>query len=148
MNDRKPIEILLRNGVTFLTYDKNMVGGLLTKTDEELLNPPIGPILKDSCDTVNPLDNSLIPLTPESFNQIGEAGVKLVDYLNNYVQPRMNKGRALFVKKIRVEDRYSWRAVALRCWTEWGGNWSPPDNQIAGLMICEFASKVLKETVD
>jgi hypothetical protein len=136
---RKPkkyqqFKIPLPDGTTFITCDKNMLGGVLTKKDEELLNPPPG--------------TQYNPQTFESIMQLSEGAKSLQKKTEENVLSRMNKGRAAFVKTIRVHQKYSWRMVALRCFAEWQGNWNPPDNQIVGMMICERASEILNEDVD
>jgi hypothetical protein len=134
---RQPLEIKLPNGLIFITFDKNMVGGVLTKTDENILNPPMdvgSGLYKEIADS--------------ELKSLADSANKLLDYIDKQVGPRMNKGRARFVKEIRVDQKYSWRSVALRCFAEWQGNWRPPDNQIVGMKICEYAGELLKEIVD
>lgn len=55
----------------------------------------------------------------------------------------MTKEQAKFVRKLRVEEGYTWRAVASACNKEWNGNWG--SNQLAGMDICEAAAKHFNE---
>lgn len=57
----------------------------------------------------------------------------------------MTPGRARVVRKLRVDDGYTWRAVAVACHTEWGGNWEPAGHQGMGIVLCEAAAKMLGE---
>lgn len=52
----------------------------------------------------------------------------------------MSGEQAEFVRKLRCEDGYSWRAVAETCALEWGGDWG--SNQLAGMAICERAAQL------
>jgi hypothetical protein len=49
--------------------------------------------------------------------------------------------RAAWVRRLRVDESYSWRAVAHACHEAWQGGWEPPSNQIMGISICESAAR-------
>jgi len=61
----------------------------------------------------------------------------------------MEKEHAEFVRKLRVDEGYSWRAVADTCYIEWGGDafeeWDPPSNQLMGMALCEHAAEFFDE---
>lgn len=51
--------------------------------------------------------------------------------------------QAGFVRRLRVDSGYTWRAVAETCAVEWGGDWG--SNQLAGMALCERAAGLLGE---
>ena len=57
----------------------------------------------------------------------------------------MGKKQAAFVRDLRVEKLYSWRAVAQACYDAWGGDWEPSFNQLVGMAFCEVAARRLGE---
>lgn len=63
------------------------------------------------------------------------------------IKGRMTKKRALEIRRIRVEEEYTWRAVARHCHKLWGdaADWDPPSNQLAGMALCKLAAKVFNE---
>jgi len=71
------------------------------------------------------------------------------DAYSLYVREHMTKEQAEFVRKLRVDERYSWRAVARRCYgnhrfRDWS-KWDPPSNQIMGMALCERAAVMYGE---
>lgn len=57
----------------------------------------------------------------------------------------MTLEQARIVRKFRVEENFSWRAVAQAAYNLGWGEWSPPSNQIMGMAICERAAQLLNE---
>lgn len=54
----------------------------------------------------------------------------------------ISNDQADFVRRLRVDESYSWRAVARACHEAWHGTWQPPSNQIMGMALCqEVASR-------
>ena len=53
----------------------------------------------------------------------------------------MTLEQAQFVRVIRCEQGYSWRAVAATCALEWGESWG--SNQLAGMAICGRSAELL-----
>jgi hypothetical protein len=51
--------------------------------------------------------------------------------------------QARFVRQLRVDGGYTWRAVAETCAIEWGGDWG--SNQLAGVALCEAAAAYFGE---
>jgi hypothetical protein len=62
----------------------------------------------------------------------------------------MTKQRAEKVYDYYVNQKYSWRLLAMATWAEWmdDANWNPPDNQLAGMALCEVASDILKKPIE
>ncbi len=57
----------------------------------------------------------------------------------------MTKGQASLVQRLRVEQHFSWRAIARACHTigwEWA-TWAPPSNQLMGIALCQRAAQIL-----
>ena len=51
------------------------------------------------------------------------------------------------IRRMRVDDGYSWRAIAHECYDKGylGGDWYPKSNQLMGMSLCEMASKFFNE---
>jgi len=71
--------------------------------------------------------------------QAGEAHSQIVDL----VRKGMKKRHARYVRRLRLAN-YSWRSIARTCcdreW-EWA-RWAPPNNQLAGMALCERAAEM------
>jgi hypothetical protein len=50
----------------------------------------------------------------------------------------MTPQQARFVRQLRVDGEYTWRAVAETCAIEWDGDWG--SNQLAGMALCARAA--------
>ena len=59
------------------------------------------------------------------------------------LRPFISKEEALWIRKIRVHEGYSLRAVARACSEKWKQDWG--DNQLYGEDICAAAMKILNE---
>lgn len=80
-------------------------------------------------------------LTPQDLTALAEAGNKTYDAFREKIE--VNEAGAKMIRLLRVKKGYSWRAVARHC-SEYlnipfGGN------QIAGMVICQKAAKMLGE---
>jgi capsid protein len=84
-------------------------------------------------------------LTPELIKDLSVAADATVDKFAKTIAGLITKQKAEFIRKLRVEQDYTWRAVAQACYDEWKGNWTPPSNQIMGMMLCEVAASFFNE---
>lgn len=65
----------------------------------------------------------------------------------------MTLARAVDVRRLRVDQGYSWRAVAHACYDAWAAEldretregWFPPSNQLMGMALCEAAARQFGE---
>ena len=87
----------------------------------------------------------LIQLTPEMFEELAKAAGAAKAAFDDELLDVMTKERALFVRKLRCDEGYSWRALARACHDAWGADWEPPSNQIMGISLCEAAARMLGE---
>ena len=101
--------------------------GVNTPTDVAVLNSAL-------------TGQGLIKLTPELLKDLSASIDATIDEFTKIVAKIITKERADYVRKLRVEEDYTWRAVAQDCYDEWKGDWSPPSNQIMGMMLCEVAA--------
>lgn len=70
------------------------------------------------------------------------------DGFHDAVVAIMTPERAAFVRYLRVEKSYSWRAVADACFSEWEpelspevrATWQPRSNQLMGMALCEVVA--------
>jgi len=80
-------------------------------------------------------------LTPAELTVMADAGNKTYQSFRQHI--KVSPGLAKLIRQLRVERDYSWRTVARfysRVWrAPWGGN------QLAGMVICEKAAKLLGE---
>lgn len=62
---------------------------------------------------------------------------------------RMTKEEAEFVRKKRVDEGLSWRAVAQACYDAFDNwdksDWHPSSNQLMGMALCERAAEFFDE---
>ena len=73
-------------------------------------------------------------------------GRRITDIYLIPLVPIVDKERAAFIRQLRVEEDYSYRAVAEACTSSWGleGN----DNQIVGMNLCAIAAEYFDEDWD
>ena len=83
----------------------------------------------------------LIRMTPEQLIVMGKAGNETWKMFDKYI--KLNKRTAKLVRHLRVQQHFTWRAVARRCALLWEGPWGA--NQIAGMTLCQKAAKLLGE---
>jgi len=84
----------------------------------------------------------------EQLMALAKAASDTFDYFREQAR-KMTKEQAEFIRRLRVDEGYSWRAVARRCygnhrfrdWPKWG----PPSNQIMGMALCERAAEFFGE---
>jgi hypothetical protein len=91
----------------------------------------------------------LIPIdSMEQLMELAKALSDTFDYFREHVGSRMTKEQAEFIRKLRVEKDYSWRAVARACWWQkWEGyeEWQPASSQPMGMALCEKAAEFFGE---
>ena len=80
-------------------------------------------------------------LKPGELTVLAEAGNKTAEAFEKYIH--VNVATAKLIRKLRVEKDLSWRAVARFCSKLWTAPWG--GNQIAGMVICDKAAKLLGE---
>jgi len=80
-------------------------------------------------------------LTPAQLTVMADGADKTWGLFNKTIQ--LNRMGATLIRKLRVERDYSWRAVARFSSWESSAPWGA--NQIAGMVICEKAAKLLGE---
>jgi hypothetical protein len=68
----------------------------------------------------------------------------LPDALYEEIESFMNIERASFVRTLRVENDYTFRALAHECIKAWGVNW--PDIQPLGEDLCKISMKYFNES--
>ena len=61
--------------------------------------------------------------------------------IDEEVAKLMSPERAEFVRKLRIDEGYTFRAVAAACAEEWGATWG--SNQFIGEDLCRAAAEIL-----
>lgn len=83
------------------------------------------------------------------LTELAKAATLVHDTARKHLDAFIDEGKARYVRRLRVDDSYSWRAVAMACYYAWEGagwrSWAPPDNQLIGMAICESAAAQLGE---
>jgi hypothetical protein len=124
----------MEDKVTFVTSDSTLTKGkrgMISKTDQEILQ---------SVKT----GKGMVTLSANDLKKMAKAASDRFDEFKQMVKP-MTKKQAEVVRKLRVEEGYSWRAVAQVCYDLGFGKWQPPSNQIAGMALCERAAEIFNE---
>lgn len=88
----------------------------------------------------------LIKLTPETLKSLAEGLVATFDHYKEMAIKCMTDEQAEVVRKLRVDEHYSWRAVARACYDQsWVGweQWNPPSSQPMGMALTERAEEIL-----
>lgn len=80
-------------------------------------------------------------LTPSQLSVMADAGNKTYEHFRQHI--KISRESANLIRQLRVEKDCSWRAVARFCSLLWSAPWG--GNQIAGMVICEKAAKLLGE---
>ncbi len=80
-------------------------------------------------------------LTPSQLTVMADGADKTLTLFHESIQ--VTSVAATRIRQLRVDQDYSWRAIARYCSREWLAPWGA--NQIAGMVICEKAAKLLTE---
>lgn len=97
---------------------------------------------------INPGPDKLVEITSaEDLMRLAKAAAATSDYFRSFIGKKMTRERAEQIRKLRVDDGFTWRAVAQECFGLWGDDaeWNPPSNQLAGMALCEFAAEMFEE---
>lgn len=127
-------------GVVLVTWDKVMreaAGGL---TPIECLQQAREEAPAEAPPEAKAELDRLITLTPEKLTVMADGANKTYQLFQRIP---LDKPRAKVVRHLRVTQGFSWRAVARRCSLLWQAPWG--GNQIAGMVICQKAAKMLGE---
>src|ERR1051326_1098639 len=90
-----------------ITDDINMFDGVTSYVDRKMLDP-------------GPGDQGLIKIeSVEQLMELASAGKQQFDRFDKLIRPLINRERALFVKDLYQKEKYTQRAIAIRCWTVW-----------------------------
>jgi hypothetical protein len=87
----------------------------------------------------------------ESVAQLMALGNALAATFKHYQEicrAKMTHDQAVFIRGLRVDEGYSWRAVAEACYEqEWEGweQWGPPSSQPMGMALSERAAEFFNE---
>jgi len=83
----------------------------------------------------------------EQFKELAQQASAKFNGFETDMILRMTPERAIHIRKIRIDDGYSWRAVASECFKQWGddANWEPSSNQLAGMALCKLSAMAFGE---
>ena len=140
-DDEQIIKDCKEGGVILVTWDRVVrkeAGGL---TPYEMMEKALEEAPPEAPPEAKAEINRLLRLTPEKLTVMEDGANKTYQLLNKYI--RLDRETAKLVKQLRVEEDFSWRAIARWCAMRWKAPWG--GNQIAGMTICEKAAKLLGE---
>jgi len=119
----------------------------LEPEDEELLAATDG--MTSRMEEIRALleETGAVAITPVVLDELAQfigAGVYI---LRGQISRSMTPDRAREIRRLRVEERLSWRGVARATADAWGREaiWEPRSNQLAGMILCEAAARLLGE---
>lgn len=78
-------------------------------------------------------------LSEDDVHDLVGAAAETWQLLRREARAAMTEERAAYVRKLRVDRKYTWRSVARACSDAWDTDWG--SNQIAGMSICEAAAQ-------
>jgi hypothetical protein len=81
-----------------------------------------------------------IPLEPGDVEELGHAAAQRMAVFSAQIALGMTAGRARYVRRLRCEEKASWRKVARQFYLLYGGDWEPMSNQLAGMALCQAAA--------
>ena len=81
-----------------------------------------------------------IPLEPGDIEELGHAAAQRMAVFSAQIGLGMTAGRARFVRRLRCDEKASWRKVARQFYLLYGGDWEPMSNQLAGMALCQAAA--------
>ena len=81
-----------------------------------------------------------IPLEPGDIEELGHAAAQRMAVFSAQIALGMTAGRARYVRRLRCDQRASWRKVARQFYLLYGGDWEPMSNQLAGMALCQAAA--------
>lgn len=115
---------------TIVTEDSAIKAGRLSTADHRAL-----------------FEGPYIELKPDELKELGRAALATFNTLSESVSRNMTPERAAEIKWRRCVYGGSWRLVAELTYAEWGADadWYPASNQIAGIVLCAKAAKMLGE---
>jgi hypothetical protein len=122
--------------ITFVTDDREIHRkGKLDPTDVEILESAKS-------------NEGLTTIGVEELKELCRVAGERFEAYRFFLREHMTREQAEFVRKLRVDEGYSWRAVARACYNQrWPGwlKWDPPSNQIMGMSLCERAAEIHSE---
>lgn len=95
-----------------------------------------------------------IPITSvEQLQALARAAAEVYENAKFRLRKIIRQEHAEEARRIRIDEEFSWRAVAQYCYDHWHkpcdceGNcwWHPTSNQIIGMAICEIAAEFFNE---
>lgn len=127
-----------------MTDDKKTGTPSLITNDARLIQSD-GSVITPEDDAVMSRRGPFVQLGADKLQALAEAAKATWEHFVELSKAIMTSERAAFVRELRCQQRYSWRAVAQRCHEEWQGSWEPPSNQLMGMALCEAAAEQLGE---
>lgn len=84
----------------------------------------------------------------EQLMAIAKGLAATFEHYQRICREKMTHSQAVFIRGLRVNEGYSWRAVAESCheqsWEGWE-RWEPPSSQPMGMALCDRAAEFFSE---
>jgi len=138
-DDEKVIKAAKEGGAILVTWDRVLRTAADGITPHEVMEKAMaeGTGTKEAQAKISHLHR----LKPGELTVLAEAGNKTCQSFRQHI--KVNREAANLIRKLRVDKDCSWRAVARFCSFAWRAPWG--SNQIAGMVLCEKAAKLLGE---
>lgn len=86
-----------------------------------------------------------VPLTTEQIVSLAFHGDARMQEFDKSCERFMNEAVARQIRVWRVDDHYTWRAIARKVYSPFWYWWRPSSNQLAGMSLCKRAAVLLGE---
>lgn len=90
-------------------------------------------------------DPAIIILNDNNMKYYRDMAKETSDEFEIIAKNLMTQENAEFIRKLRIKQGYTWRAVAAECHEQWKGDWFPHSNQLMGMELCKEASKYFED---
>lgn len=89
-------------------------------------------------------ENSVEITSAEQLWELAKSALATSERLEKLAYELVTRERAEEIRRLRVDEEYTWRMIAEACYKAWQltpDHWSPPSNQIAGMALCQAAAE-------
>ncbi len=138
-DDKQVIKDAREGGAMLVTWDRvvRLEDGVMTPYEALNQAKETGTGTKEAKAEISRLHE----LTPAELTVMVDMGNQTFKSFRQHIE--VKREEAKLIRQLRVKKDYSWRAIARFYSGLWGAPWG--GNQLAGMVICEKAAKLLRE---
>ena len=86
-----------------------------------------------------------VRLTPEMLKDLTASATAVATTAHAWAKTNLSTEQARRIKHWRVDEGFTWRAIAATAYCEFDGDWHPDSNQLWGMELCTAAAELLGE---